>query len=298
MSPRGIALGVFLVGVGLGTLVDARLAGTPPVRMGGYWVLAGDFHVHAFPGDGALPPWEIRREAERRGLDVVAITNHNRMLASRLGRALSRRAGAPLVLAAEEVTTPGAHVVAAGIERPVDWRLPLPRLADAIHAQGGVAIAAHPAREFWAAFTDAALQKFDGAEVAHPMVALDRAARADLSAFYARARSLSPHLAPIGSSDFHVFAPMGWCRTYVLAGEPTESGVLDAIRRGRTVAVDLEGHAYGDPASIELVERGRAARASATEGDHRGWAAAASALAWVGLLGMVLLDDGRRPDHR
>jgi hypothetical protein len=112
----------------------------------------------------------------------------------------------------------------------------------------------------------------------------------ELPAFYARARALRRDLAPIGSSDFHAFAPMGWCRTYVLATEATEAGVLEAIRRGRTVAVDLEGRASGDPAWVALVARaGRR-----TPPGHRRWSALAAALAWTGLLGLVLFDRGGR----
>ena len=55
-------------------------------RAGDQFVLAGDFHVHAFVGDGGVAPWELGREAARRGLDVIAVTNHNQLLAARLTR--------------------------------------------------------------------------------------------------------------------------------------------------------------------------------------------------------------------
>jgi predicted metal-dependent phosphoesterase TrpH len=293
---RRAASAALLCGVALGTFVDGTVTRRPPSRENGYWILAGDFHVHAFFGDGALPPWAIRREAERRGLDVVAITNHNQTLTARFGRWLSRRLDGPLLLVADEVTTASAHVVAAGIERSVDPRLPLPEIIDAIHAQGGVAIAAHPVRGVWSAYTDAAMRKLDGAEIAHPIIYYARDSRVALPAFYARARALRRDLAPIGSSDFHAFAPMGWCRTYVLASDASEAGVLDAIRRGRTVAVDGDGHAHGDLAWVDLVRRSLGSRPAAATPDHRRWDTVAAALAWGGLLGIVLFDD--RPRSR
>jgi hypothetical protein len=66
----------------------------------GHVVLAGDFHVHAFPGDGALTPRRLRDLAADQGLDVIAITTHNQTLASRLLPA----DGDPIVLLGEEVT--------------------------------------------------------------------------------------------------------------------------------------------------------------------------------------------------
>jgi hypothetical protein len=73
-------------------------------------------------------------------------------------------------------------------------------------------------------------------------------ARAELTAFWLRTRAYNPRVAPIGSSDFHFRAPVGLCRTYVFAREPTEEGVIEAVRAGRTVAYDSAGRAYGDPA--------------------------------------------------
>ena len=35
----------------------------PRVMKAGYVVLSVDFHVHSFPGDGTLPPWDLAIEA-------------------------------------------------------------------------------------------------------------------------------------------------------------------------------------------------------------------------------------------
>ena len=42
----------------------------------------------------------------------------------------------------------------------------------------------------------------------------------------------------IGSPDFHYFAPVGLARTYLFARDASQEAVLDAIRRGATVACD------------------------------------------------------------
>ena len=92
------------------------------MRPAGRTVLADDFHVHGYPIDGTLPRWELQREAARRGLDVIAVTNHNQTIAGRLGGFLS---GADvIVIPGQEITTPGFHMIAAGVTETIDWRLP------------------------------------------------------------------------------------------------------------------------------------------------------------------------------
>ena len=105
----------------------------------GEWILAADFHVHAFPGDGGLPPWALRHEAARAGLDVFTISNHNRVSTARLARWMSQRSPGPIVIVGQEVTARGFHVIAAGIEERVSWRTSAADVIRAVHAQGGVA---------------------------------------------------------------------------------------------------------------------------------------------------------------
>jgi len=251
------ALGLLLIGgaVIAATVLD-RVPAQEPARAGDQFVLAADFHVHAFVGDGGVPPWELGREARRRKLDVIVVSNHNQLLAARLSTLGSRLYGAEqnaLIIPAEELTTPDFHMVAAGITRTIDWRLPALQAIAAIHEQGGVAIAAHPGRGFWAGYDESARRLLDGSEVAHPAGRRFADVRAEMTEFYQRSATLNPTLAPIGSSDFHFGGTLGECRTFVFAGEFSVAGVLEAIRRGSTVASDGHGTLTGDPARVEIV---------------------------------------------
>jgi len=249
---------LLIAGALAGSLAGAGLPPRAPERAGDFVVLAGDFHVHGFPGDGALPAWALRNEARRRGLDVIAFTNHNQRLAGRIGRLISGDGATPLVLRGEEITASHYHIAAIGVERPIPGTLPAAAAIAAVHAQGGVAIAAHPGALFWGGFDAAARASLDGAEVAHPMIIGDPQARAELVAFTQSVREVNPHLAPIGSTDFHFRQPLGLCRTYVFAREYSEAGVIEAIRAGRTVAFDDEGHGFGDPNLVAAAEQLRA----------------------------------------
>lgn len=285
---RGAAWAVLAAAVGVATALDAPPAAEPALRSG-FRLVAADFHVHAFPGDGALAPWDLRREARRRGLDAIAITNHNQTLAWRIDRRLFADPPPPLTLPGVELTAPDYHVAAIGIREPVDWRLPLAEAIRAIHAQGGIAIAAHPARKYGRAITDEVLALLDGIEVAHPARLMGTSVRDEIDRVYARAIRIKPTIAAIGSSDYHADAPIGAWRTLVLARELSQEAILDGVRAGRTVAVGVSGRLYGPPEWVALA--GAVDHAGASPPRH-GWQLAAAAAAWLSLV--VLVTAGRR----
>lgn len=284
-AARWVSAAAVIAGAAIGSVVDTGRA-PAPVAAGGYYVLAADFHVHAFPGDGALPSWELAREASRRGLAAIAVSNHNQTPAAGLRESLPAwvfPVDGPLVIPAQEVTTPRFHVIAAGIRETIDWRLPEDDIVRAIRAQGGVVIAAHPVERSWRG-SDALLAAVDGIEVAHPLAGTLETGRAELDALYARARRVNPDVAPIGSSDFHMVAPLGACRTYVFAQSVTVDGVLEAIRAGRTVAEDRHGARYGDPALVSLIDRAPIDSGEAGSG----LALILALVVLAGLLGLVI----------
>ena len=283
---RGIRTALWLVliaSIMASTIIDRRASTVPTLAAtpDGFLVAEADFHVHAFLGDGALPPWDLAREARRRGLDVIAVTNHNQNYALRLHGALFSPPLHPIVIPGIEVTTPDYHLAAIGVTRPIDWRLSLPDAIRAIHAQGGIAIGAHPVNRFWDGVQPDALFLIDALEVAHP-AGSDAEWRRALDAVYARARQIKPTIAPIGSSDYHFGAPMGAWRTRVLVRELSIAGVLEAVRAGRTVAYDPEGRVFGEQKWIDAVAAApNRARAGDNGAQHTAMAGAWLALAFL-----------------
>ena len=251
MTLRRILFGVFMLLVLGGSVRDMRDVGS--VRSPG--VLVADLHVHPFPGDGVLTAWQLQREATRRGVDVIAVAGHNNRVALALAHALGLFSNAPITLESQELTTPGFHIVAVGVRTMIDWRLDVPAAARAIHAQGGVAIAAHPVPFVWKPLDETSLLALDGVEVAHPMAQRAGSSRRELDEFYARARATKPGIAPIGSTDFHRTAPLGLCRTYLLTSDRSPAGAIDAIRQGRTVAEDQFGRLYGSAEHVVQVRQ-------------------------------------------
>jgi len=281
---RILAVCGLAAGVALGTLTDTTPA-RERITVDGYQVLSGDFHVHAFVGDGGIAPWMLQRHAARVGLDVIAITNHNQTLAGRLGRWAAQPSSGPLMLVGEEITGRDFHLIAVGIEQPVNWDQPARDAIADVHAQGGVAIAAHPLHGFAEGYDAIALAELDGLEAAHPDSIASTSAP-QFEEFYQRVLMRNPEVAAIGSSDFHTSGPMGLCRTYLLVRERSEAGVVDAIRDGRTVGRCESSRLRGRPELVRLLEPHRDALAPPDEtvAQHL-----AMALVWLSLVALALV---------
>jgi hypothetical protein len=289
-----VAAALFIAGM-LGGLAFDDAPARPVTHRAGYRVLEGDFHTHTGWSDGSLSPLGIVRQANRRGVDVVALTEHNTVLPSLAARIYSRAMDGPLVLTGEEVTTARFHVIALGIESTVSPNQPLEEVIADIHAQHGIAIAAHPARRYWPDLVPMR-EHFDGAEVMHPAAYSERGEWRweDMVTFYEESQA---PLSAIGSSDYHWMSVLGLCRTLVFVREPVSEGaVLDALREHHTVTFDREGKAYGDRALIEALRVDPYAPRT-SDYAYRGAGAAdrvLRTLGWIGLAGMLLFRARKR----
>jgi hypothetical protein len=258
------ALAVFVAAMAAGTALDVH-PDRPATFRAGLRVLESDFHAHTRFSDGFLSPFDLVVQADRRGLDVLGITEHQLAFPGKLGRWFSHAIGGPTIVVGEEITTNRYHLIALGLDHTVHAGDPLRTTIDAVHAQGGVAIAAHPVEAFHERF-ETALDLLDGAEVMHPLVygtgrrqAFGGAQRAGWSwdsmrDFYVHAKEKGYNLTAIGSSDYHFFSPLGVTRTLVFAERDDEASVLEALRRKKTVVYDLKGQAYGDPELVAALE--------------------------------------------
>jgi hypothetical protein len=292
MSSRWTAACVLAAGITVGTLAD-RPWHNPALLLGGYHVLAVDFHTHSSMwSDGALTPWGLVFEAERQGLDAFAMTAHNETWDADVGRRVAQAVGGPIVIVGEEIVNPRYHIIAAGITTTVSFRQPAAAAIEAVHRQGGVAIAAHPGRDFFDGFDAAAMMRLDGSELCHPSVFVPDFLRRErmqqqLERFAARAP-----MAAIGSSDFHGLGPMGLCRTYVFANEVSEAGILEAMRAHRTVVFGRAGRAFGEPGLVQLAHQAGDFRDREPARQPAGWLDVISRLAAI--LGLFILVGGER----
>jgi hypothetical protein len=283
-----------LLGTIAGTLIESTRSPTHNER-GGFEVIEADFHMHSHLGDGMISPFGLVLQARRKGLHAIAITDHNQILGARSARWFSRLIAGPTVLVGEEITAPGFHLMGVGLNERVTWRQSASQAIREIHRQGGVAIAGHPRRKYWAAYDDV-IQELDGAEVMHPMAYASGNRGEELRDFYRRAGAAGHNLTAVGSSDYHWFNSLGMCRTYVFVRNNDEREILEALRIGRTVVYDPEGNAYGKPELIRLLQEQPVTREVA-DYDYSGLSLIdrlARTCGLFGLLGLVLLSRGNR----
>ena len=288
-----LSLSLLLVGAIGGSITDP-VDRSPPERIGDELVLRADLHTHSRFGDGVLTPFELVLLGRRHGLDVVAVTEHAQVFPARMAAWFSRLIGGPLVLIGQEVTTHRYHLVGLGLTKKLRWSDPLPDVIDEIHRQGGVAIAAHPTRDYWPAFLSVA-DRLDGVEVDNPLyqrkLVGSLVPSQQMARFYQRLRRRGARVAPIGSSDYHFFNAMGAAYTLIRARRLTRAAVLEAIRAGRTSVTTSDGRTFALSSSGPVAARRPRAPAYAATG----WADQLfRSFGWLGALGLVVFRRRRR----
>ena len=105
-----------------------------------------DLHVHTWASDGTDSVVDVLEHVEAEGfLDIVAITDHERIDAALAGREIARDRGMRVaVIVGEEITTRGGHLVGLFLEEAVPPWKSLENSIEAVHDQGGLALPAHP----------------------------------------------------------------------------------------------------------------------------------------------------------
>lgn len=202
-------------GVGMSDVVSVgRRRGDRP-RSGGERGKA-DMHIHSLYSDGTAAIGQILDWVEREtDLDVVAITDHERIDGAQRAMALHAAGDYSYdLVVGEEVTTRHGHVVALFISARVPALRPVETTLHAIHANGGIAIAAHPLAPLPLSLGKRSLRRvrdhehehvyFDALELFNPSYAgrVRHGARLDLNA-------AELGLPGVGNSDGHVLEHIG-----------------------------------------------------------------------------------------
>lgn len=172
-----------------------------------------DLHIHTRLSDGGPTPGQvIEHVVLHTDLDVIAITDHNRIEGGLRARDLAARHGLEVIVG-EEVGTADGHLLALFIEEPLAPGRPIEETIAQVHAQGGLAIAAHP----FDFLSSSLLGNSPRSWTAEQLLALRLDALEILNASLfrhmanARAEAVARQLgfATVGSSDAHHLAAIG-----------------------------------------------------------------------------------------
>ena len=168
-----------------------------------------DLQLHSDLGDGLASPEAILDAAERVGLDVIALTDHDDIRGAFLLRDIAARRSSPIeIVPGVEVTTRSGHLLALWIEEEIPMFAALAETVARIHRAGGVAIVPHPLSYLTFSVGEGALRAL--AAATDPEVHVDAIETRNPSyagrVRGARATWLNEkvlHVAETGSSDAH-----------------------------------------------------------------------------------------------
>jgi len=198
-----------------------------------------DIHIHTLASDGVDDVLAILDRADALALDVVSITDHDRVDAALAARAIALARGLSLeVIVGEEISTRGGHLLALGIEERIPPLRPLPETVARVHDLGGIAIAAHPLapHPLPMCIGERAIRRLmDAPDPRHRLDAIEAFnpttfGRARHAAVVRLARELG--IAQTGSSDAHEAAAIGRGAT-IFPGR-TADDLRAAIAAGET----------------------------------------------------------------
>ena len=203
-----------------------------------------DLQLHSDLGDGLSSIEEILDSAERAGLDVIALTDHDDIRGAFALRELAAQRSSPVaIVTGVEVTTRSGHLLALWVEDEIPMFCSLADALALIHRAGGLAIAPHPLSYLTFSIGEGALRQLaeygddarmvDAIELRNPSYAgRVRASRA----VWLNRNVL--RIAETGSSDAHHAALVGTCWTDFPGRTPEE---LRTALQARSTTADGRG---------------------------------------------------------
>jgi len=196
-----------------------------------------DLHLHTTFSDGAATIIGALEAVARSGaLDVIAITDHDTIVGAELAQQLVARHRYPFeVIVGAEISSCEGHIVGLFLRENVARGLTAVATVAAIHAQGGLAFAAHPffrdrplrhRRAMDSVGALAGQLPFDAIEVDNSTPFLERAN------LRARRFAAAHALTAIGASDAHIPAAIG--KSHTIFPGTTAADLRRAIVAGAT----------------------------------------------------------------
>jgi predicted metal-dependent phosphoesterase TrpH len=178
-----------------------------------------DMHIHSMASDGTASAEQILDHVEHHtDLDVIAISDHERIEAAFVCRRLALERGSRVhVVVGEEVTTRSGHLLGLFLQQRLLRNQRLEITVAEIHEQGGLAIVPHPFSAFTLGMRKHAMMRVH--ESRDPLVYWDALEGFNPSTAGRYGRAATARLAAelglplVGNSDAHTLDTIGDGRT-------------------------------------------------------------------------------------
>ena len=194
-----------------------------------------DLHVHTtYSSDSLITPKDLVYFAKKRGLNAVAVTDHNQLeSAYKIAKETDF-----LVIPGMEVSSEDGHIVALNVQELIPKGLSAPETVERIHMAGGVAIACHPYVYFKGCLREKVSRTFDAIEVINA-----RAFPFKRSVRKAEETAKNFGLSRVAGTDAHYGRQIGYAYTVIEAAEPSVKAITKAI---------VDGHCqpFGQPVPV------------------------------------------------
>jgi predicted metal-dependent phosphoesterase TrpH len=171
-----------------------------------------------------ITPKELILFAKKRGLNAVAVTDHNRVEGA---LKIAKQTPDFLIIPGIEVSSADGHIVGLNLREVIPRGLSAEVTVEKIHDAGGVAVACHPYALFKGSLGKNVSAKFDAIETLNA-----RAFPFHRSRRKAEQAAVQFGLSRVAGTDAHYAPQIGVAYT-VIDAEPTVDAVAQAILAGR-----------------------------------------------------------------
>ena len=183
-----------------------------------------DLHVHTcYSYDAVTTLEEVVTYSKKRGLDGVAITDHDALL----GALRLAQKNKLIVIPGIEITTMHGHVLALNVTKLIPPKLGIPETIQRIHEAGGIAVAAHPTSVYKSA-PSRQTTSYDAIEVIN-----SAAVPFSLSTYLNQKIATRFNLPQTAGSDSHYAPEIGAAYT-IIEADPDVDEIVQAIKGGAT----------------------------------------------------------------
>jgi len=199
--------------------------------------IKADLHVHTtYSKDSLITPKDLIFYAKKRGLNAVAVTDHNELD----GAYKIANETDFLVIPGMEVSSADGHIVALNVKELIPRGFSAVETVERIHRAGGVAIACHPYVLFKGCLRDKVCATFDAIETinARAFPFRDSVKKAEETAERFK-------LSRVAGTDAHYGPQIGYGYTVIEASELSVEAVAKAI-------VDRRCQPFGQPVPLVI----------------------------------------------